>query len=285
MKMNKTIDLKSFHYLENGEVSFSILDTVKTTKTLDPGSYTISFLPYPANKIDLQLDKDQETVKIFEFTHKEKLDNILEAFFNKKVHKKMTSLGFYHKVGLMLHGKEGTGKSTIFKYYYNQFINNHKAILFHMKETRSLKECWEFVMKVRQIQNNPIIVIFEEMDEQFGVGANNEPLLKLIFDGNMSIDNCIMMCTTNYIARIPEAIKDRPSRIKYSFEVDVLRDQDEIAKIIRDMIKDTCVDEEIKKMAKELVGSTLDEIKQACIDKIMDIKSYKPERRKIGFSQ
>ena len=41
--MAETANFKSFNYLENGDVSFSILDTIKTTKTLVPGSYKLSY--------------------------------------------------------------------------------------------------------------------------------------------------------------------------------------------------------------------------------------------------
>jgi hypothetical protein len=76
-----TSDLKSFHYLENGSITFSILDTIKTSPKLDTGIYN----PWldPESKLQLTSNVDGETIKMHEFPDKKTLDNFLN-FFNKK---------------------------------------------------------------------------------------------------------------------------------------------------------------------------------------------------------
>lgn len=49
------------------------------------------------------------------------------------------------------------------------------------------------------------------------------------------------------------------------------------------MLNQICTEEEIDIISDELKGQTLDEIKQFCIDKIMDISHYEIRKKTIGF--
>jgi SpoVK/Ycf46/Vps4 family AAA+-type ATPase len=278
-----TTDLKSFHYLENGEVSFSVFDTIKSVKKLESGSYKLSWLEaYPSSRVVLKVNRDKEMVKIHDFPDKEKIDDLITSFFEKRVINEMTELGFYHKVGVLLYGKEGTGKSTIIKHYCKRLIEEQGAIIFYMEcLTANISKCWDVVMDVRRVQETPIVVIFEEFDEL--IENRQEAFLKTALDGNMSIDNCIFFSTTNYIADIPEAIKDRPSRFKYCLNIEGIQGVEDVKTIIKGMLKNNFSDDDIDTFANELKGQTLDIIKQFCVDKIMDIKSYSKKRDKIGF--
>lgn len=281
-----TSDFKSFNYLENGDVSFSNYDTVKSTKALDAGCYKLSYLEYPENKVSLQCHNDGEYVKIHSFPDKQKIDDLFKSFFEKRVFNKINRLGFYHKIGVLLYGKEGTGKSTIVKHYYNRAISENNAIAFYMNcYDNRLKECWGVISNIRRIQTNPVIIIFEEFDEYLNEKAN-EAVLKTILDGNLSIDNCISFATTNYIDKIPDAMKNRPSRFKYSLNIEGIQNKDDIYKIVSKMLSDTFSEAENISFSNQLIGKDLDCIKQFCIDKIMDIKSYSMNtKNKVGFLQ
>jgi hypothetical protein len=286
-KKNKdmnTSDLKSFHYLENGEIGFSILDTVKTQQKLDAGVYTISYLGYPESRVLLKASSDTEAVKMHNFSDKEKLENLFKIFFNKGVIKKMKTLGFYHKVGIMLYGKEGTGKSTIIKNYIDKIVKDHNGIVFYFTGVEGITSCWEFIKKIRAIQTNPIVVVFEEMDMY--VVNNNEGYLKTIFDGNNAIDNSIIFGSTNYIERIPDAIKNRPSRFKYVLNIEGIQSEEEIYVILENMIGDLFTEDELKEFSLTLKGKSLDFIKQFGIDKIMSLETYTHNKGKkpIGFT-
>lgn len=282
---NNTSDFKSFHYLENGEVSFSTLDTIKTEQKLDSGVYTLEYLPYPEMRVKIDVSTDKETIKTYSFPDKDKLDNLFESFFNANVTKKVKELGFYHKVGVLLYGKEGTGKSTIIKSYANKVLENHNGLVFYFTSNQYVNKCWEFIRKIRAIQGNPIVVIFEEMDMYVQKTSEvPEGYLKTILDGNNSIDNCIILGATNYIDSIPKAIKDRPSRFKYVLNIEGIHSEEEILDILLPMISDICEKAEIKEYAYMLKGETLDSIKQFAMDKIMCLQSYSKNKKTMGFS-
>ena len=138
-------------------------------------------------------------------------------------------------------------------------------------------------MNVRRVQPNPIIVVFEEFDDQ--IQNRNESFLKTVLDGNMSIDNCMFMATTNYIDAIPDAMKNRPSRFKYVLNIEGIQNKNDVYVLIYKMLVGLFSDEDINVFANELKGQTLDFIKQFCIDKIMDLKSYSHKKGLIGFLQ
>ena len=278
----KTSDYKSFAYLENGDINFTQYETIKSTSTLDSGSYKLNYEGYPKNQIVLKVDSDFETTKTHNFSDKEKIDNLYCSFFNKSVISKIEGLGFCHKIGVLLHGIEGTGKSTIIKYYCSKAITEHNALVFHILcKDDNFFNCWEFIQGVRRIQNNPIIIVFDEFDQQM---ERNEAYLKTVIDGNMSISNCIFFAATNYLDKIPKAMKYRPSRFKYCLNIEGMQVNADIEKIIKPILNDSLSNEEISAISEELKGKTLDYIKQFCFDKLMSIKHFGNNKSKLGFN-
>src|SRR5690606_27402698 len=148
---NKTSDYKSFSYLEDGSIEFSQYATIKSVSKLDPGCYKIGWKDYPEYKTLLNIDTDIEKVRIHTFSDKEKLDKLFEAFFNKETLNKITNLGFNHKVGVLLYGMEGTGKSTICKYYYSKAINEQGALVFLIPSSivyAGFIGAWDFIQNI-----------------------------------------------------------------------------------------------------------------------------------------
>lgn len=278
----KTSDLKSFHYLENGEVSTSILATIKSQSTLDPGEYSLDWDYQNRKPIFFKLDEGEEIEYKISKEH-ELLNTVLKSFFDKKVVDKFKRIGIYNKIGILLHGKEGTGKTSLVKHYCRRLSKEQGAICITMLcNNIDFQNSIDFVKKIRTVQNNPIILVFEEFEMFLG---SNLGKMKLLLDGMLSIENSIVFGNTNEIDQIPPALKDRKSRFKYVLEIGGIEDLEIISSICTNLIDDILSGEQIEQLSNFLIGSTLDEIKQKCIDIIMDIESYKPkERRRVGFS-
>jgi len=282
IETTNTSAFKSFHYLEDNTVSYSILDTIETRKQLLPGSYTLKYMDGDPGYVKISINKNEEKIKLYNFEHKEKIDKFINSFFDKNVSKYIKSFGFLHKAGILLSGKEGGGKTSMIRHYSNNLIKSHNAIVFYISSTYGFTMVWEFLQNIRKIHKNPIIIVIDEIDEYV---HNYEAFLKNALDGNNSIDYSLVFATTNYIHKIPDALKSRPSRFKYSLTIGGLENHDDIEDIMQKILIQKFSKREIKAFAAGLVGETLDSIKQFCLDKIMDLDIEKINNKTIGFKK
>lgn len=288
--MNNTTDLKSFNYLENGRITFSIVDTIKTVKNLDPGLYSLyKFDDFRNPEIIVTKETPSEIQKLIKYHFINKIETILERFYDKDIKEKVNKLNYNHKIGLILHGKQGTSKSSIIKHFYNEGIINQGALVFYFTDAGAISELWDFIRDIRKIQANPIILVLDEFDQFFKNNKSHEELFKIIMDGHLSIDNCIFLAATNYIDLIPKTLIDRPSRFKYCFEVEGLQEKELIYDILKESFDKVQPAKEIdiKKLSEESIGKTVDELKEIVLDNIMDIEQRvkaNVNRTQIGFN-
>lgn len=208
-EINNTTNLKSFYYLEDGSISFSILNTRYATKKLDSGVYDL-WTENTSNGTEVKLCINED-IELFnddlDFYYEDKIKNIYSKFFLPEIKEKVNALGYNHKLGILLYGKHGTGKTSMFKKYFNDAATNKNALVFNVTSPSGIYVWWDFLKKVRKVQNNPIVVFMDEFDEYFD-NYRCETELKRMLDGTDSIDNCFFMMTTNYIDKITETIKD-----------------------------------------------------------------------------
>jgi SpoVK/Ycf46/Vps4 family AAA+-type ATPase len=282
-----TTQYKSFHYLEDGTISFSILATKYSKPVLDSNIYDVKVIDtgnsYEAH---LSISNNKETFnQELSFYFEDKIEKIYNSFFNPMVKEKIKKIGYHHKLGLLLYGKQGTGKTSMLKKYFTSIIKDHQGLVFNVTSFAHFSVLWDFIKNIRQIQDNPIVVFMDEFEELVGdEGYGFESLTKKIMDGFESIDNCFFMMATNYIDQIPETIKNRPSRIKYCIEVEGITNIDIITKFLKDSFEKVEMEVDFEKDIKNMIGNTIDELKQYVLDKIMDIENEEPiQKSQIGF--
>lgn len=282
---NNTTSLKTFHYLENGKIDFSILETKRSTKLLEAGIYELNTKVENNNYvIDLRVSSDKE---LFDndlgFYYEDKVRNIYDKFFQKEIKEKVNTLGYNHKLGILLYGKQGTGKTSMFKKYFNHAVVNYNSIVFNITADGQVSMLWNFIKQIREIQSNPIVVFIDEFEQFLTEKNDHERTFKTLLDGSDSIDNCLFMLTTNYIDKIPKTIKDRPSRIKYSIEVEGIQSEILIEKFLKQSFDKVGLEVDFKNDISKMKGWTIDELKQWVLDKVMDIEPESKNGKKLGF--
>ena len=273
---------KTFTYLENGEILYSQYDTIRNESQLVPGVYEISHTGFPDHRTiikEVKLPKITKRTKTFQ--HKEKIDSLIKAFTKESVVEKLTSYGFRRSLGILLTGKEGTGKSSIVNYYMNELVEKRGAVVFIFDcVPQYVVKCWEVVRDIRKIQDNIFVPVFDEVEE---LASKEEADLKKILDGNKSIDNSITFATTNHASTIPDAIK-RPSRFRYELEVTAIESSADVYQVIEPILTEIASSEEIEGYAAAWVGNTLDEIKHECFTIIMELEDTASGKPKIGYN-
>lgn len=167
-----------------------------------------------------------------------------------------------HKMGLIFYGKQGTGKTSTCMLIMKTLVDKHNAICLDCTG-RTLSFVRECIRRMREIQDNPIVVFIDEFESS--VKAEETKYLTFL-DGTDSVDNLIFIGCTNYIDKIPDRIKKRKSRIKHLYNINSLPlDVYKEYLIDRIPLMETKVVAEFAFKAEEK-GLTIDQLKHALID-------------------
>lgn len=198
----------------------------------------------------------------------------LEDYFSEisqGIHK---SLGVKNKISYLLHGKQGTGKTTAAYAVIDHFVKKHAAVCITVKNMSEFTFAINFLQEAKRGGDFISAIVFDECEREM---YSHESEMKRILDSSDSIDRHMFFFTTNYVDDIPETIKDRPSRIKFPIEFSGIENEEAVYVILNHMnstLEDNVKlnDVEIKMICPDLKSKTLDEIKNAFIDHVFKMK-------------
>lgn len=180
--------------------------TGATVPTLEPGFYSAGFHPmagfYAVRKEvetdDLVLSPDSVAAQVM---------NEVQRFWDAR--EKYQKNKLVHKRGILLYGPPGTGKTSIINLITREAIKKGAIVLEFSGHTGDV------IQKIREVQGEtPILVTLEDVDDH----AYDKSLTDFL-DGNHSQDNVTFVGTTNYLAQLPDRIKNRPSRVDLAIKV------------------------------------------------------------------
>jgi AAA+ superfamily predicted ATPase len=138
-------------------------------------------------------------------------------FWGKKA--KFDEYGFAFKRGILLHGKAGSGKSSIINLCTRQLINEEKGIVIPLSGSNDFSMFINFMPTLRKIEKvRPIIVIIEDIENMLRNPELESALLNVL-DGIDQTSHVVYMATTNYPELLKERITNRPSRFDRRIEV------------------------------------------------------------------
>lgn len=216
--MNKEIKVVTKEYLVNGGNYFPNL-VAERSDGLPAGCYecavTREGAPYfrPIKILTDTIINLQDTAAV-------EISNEIKNFWSDGVSEKFKQYGLVHKRGVLLHGPPGTGKTISLAKCAKMVVEELDGIVLFNPEPSTLTE---FLRLIKEIEpNKKILIMWEEFDSQL---RGSESSLLSLLDGETQVSNIVYLATTNYIARIPARIKNRPSRFARVIEVGVPTEQ------------------------------------------------------------
>lgn len=253
-------------YHDNDYISWDN-DIKKTSKKFLPGVYECSY-NHHAQLVVSYTAKTDFLVPVMN----ESLENF-EEYISKYItgYSKLSERGLPKKMGLLLHGKPGTMKTSFITYLYNKLIKDHKAIVVVGRNPNAMSD---FCEAVRDNQDTLLIPFLDEFDKY--LDHYELDLLEFI-DGQYSVINTLFLATTNNIDSISDSFK-RPSRFKFIIETTSLNNLDEVNILLKN------INMEDYPEPKELINKTIDEAKDIVTDHLLGFTMKKGKKqKKIGF--
>ncbi|GAB4192404.1 MAG: hypothetical protein OHK0022_06590 [Roseiflexaceae bacterium] len=138
----------------------------------------------------------------------------IAEFFNPELTARLAAAGLKHRRGIILHGDQGTGKTSLVRAMFPLMIEQNAVILL---ETNADHLEHSIIPAVRLTDpDRPIVLVWDEFEKNAQYSRNE--LLQLL-DGLASPDHLLTIGTTNNLNRIPKQLKYRPSRFSLVLEM------------------------------------------------------------------
>lgn len=255
MNILNKINLGVTHYIKMGNDFYFGLPS-KKYKKLDPGIYTINMNKSGEVYLSPMQAVTDTLIRLPDFTS-EQVINEVEKFWSKETHDKFIKHELVYKRGIILHGLPGVGKSACVAQIMEAEVKAG-GIVFFCPSPNNLTRC---IKAIREIQGNiRCLVVWEEFDDAL---QRDESSYLSLLDGEMQVDNVVYLATTNYLDRIPNRFKKRPSRFASIIEVGT---PNEVTRRIYIQTKGKNSDKiDVEKWVKATKGLTIDHIKDLII--------------------
>lgn len=276
--------IKAIFYFNDNTVTVHSENTKEVTTKFNPGYYSVR--PRGDGAIDIRAINFKEVHTPFPNQRASEVIDSATKFLDSRFRKQCNSMGYTYKLNMLLHGKQGVGKTALLQYLGNGMVEKNGAIVFRVDNTGDLEATWVLAEEIRKIQDNPIVFVMDEFERYCSKGS--EGYIKTLLDGDRSIDNSMVLAATNYLDRIPPTLKERPSRFRIVSKIEPISDKSVIRNLIANIHNKAdepfLDDEQIDMIAERISPTTVDEVKTSIIDVLMDISIGIPDKESVGFT-
>ena len=205
------------HWNNEGYITYSKFVHIEDSELLPSGNY-IATQNSNYDNILIPIEVDL-TPRLDLYSHFNLISEIENFSAKKEVYKKFK---IPYKRGYLFYGPPGTGKTTLIKDALTNLKIDALGIFISGNQPDS-----DLTIALNKETRLKIIVI-EEITEAF----NDTSELLDFLDGVVSLDNTVIIATTNYPNKLPENIVNRPSRLDVIQEIGYLENK-EIEKIFK----------------------------------------------------
>jgi SpoVK/Ycf46/Vps4 family AAA+-type ATPase len=142
------------------------------------------------------------------------LQREIRDFFDPVITARLAAAGLKHRRGVILHGVPGTGKTSLVRALMPMMIEQGALVLIE-PHPDNLEH--HIIPAARGGDTSrPVVLVWDEFEKNVDYSLNE--LLSLL-DGLTSPDHLLTIGTTNYISKIPDQLKSRPSRFGLILEM------------------------------------------------------------------
>ena len=199
----------------------------------------------------------------------------LDVLFSEESLRIHEAMNIPAKIGYLLHGEPGSGKTTTMLAVSQYLIDKYGAISVEVDTVHEFKMAFEFIKACRTVTPSIMAVItLDECDEYMD---DYETEIKRLLDSNETPTNLVILGATNYIDQIPDAIKNRQSRFKHVIDCSGLNSEaDQVFEIFSAMNKSLATTDQLTIDQLNLItlkgsGKTIDDLKHIFVDESVRI--------------
>lgn len=190
----------------------------------------------------------------------ELLDEIT-SFLSTETEARYKQFGYIHKRGILVHGKPGTGKTSLFNQITKDFVDDGGFVLYNPSPAL-LSGAMDLLRQ--RLPESRVLVIFEEFESTI---LDWESLLLQLLDGMLTHDRFVVLASTNYIDQIPLRFRARPSRFASVIEIpgpNLEMRQQYLQQMVPEAVR-LQVGDQLTEIAEKTEGFTLDGLKDVVI--------------------
>ena len=229
----------------------------KSIDSIPSGLYSMTYSDNNGFGLSKMEYKSEEFFHLPSLPHKQIITD-LQAFWDNK--QKFIDYNLTPKRGIILHGDPGCGKTSLI-YLLVEEIKKRNGISIYFDVPQNWIEIAKLVRKVEK--DRPILCIIEDIDLVIAKHGE-EPFLNFL-DGLNSITNVVYVATTNNLERIPERIKDRPSRFDKKYVIKKPTDSDRMLYFETKLIEADKKKYDLNKLVKDTKNFTMAHLKEVFI--------------------
>lgn len=198
---------KLIQYAYNGE---GYTPTSKTAKKLPSGIYSIDMVNHLLTFVPRNLKTDN-LMRLPDSKSDTVINRIKKFWTLKDEYKNGNEFavgGYLHKMGIMLWGPPGSGKTCTIKFIMEDIIQRNGIVIYGDTNPDLISEALHAFSSIEL--DRPVVVVFEDFDEL--INRFSEKSYLSILDGEGSIDNALFIATTNYPSKLDPRMYNRPGR-------------------------------------------------------------------------
>ena len=229
----------------------------KNVNTISSGLYSIIYTDMNGYGLTTMSYKSEEFLQLPSLPHESIIIELQRFWENKH---KFEKYNLNPKRGIILHGHPGCGK-TSFLYLLIEELKRINGICILFDSPQNWVEIAKLVRKVEKTR--PILCIIEDID--LIIAKFGEEVFLNFLDGLNSIDNIVYVATTNNLEKIPDRIKNRPSRFDKTYEIKKPSDEDRFVFFNTKIHADDKNKYDLKKLVKDTKDFTMAHIKEVFI--------------------